>query len=64
LRLFRYPGQPSAGQQQQAVLVQAPAISPEAVLLDEPLSVPDAKLRQELQFELKETLSALNATTV
>ena len=40
------------------------AVSPEVVLLDEPLSALDAKLRQELRVELKEILSAVGATTI
>jgi putative spermidine/putrescine transport system ATP-binding protein/putrescine transport system ATP-binding protein len=60
----RYPGQLSGGQQQRVALARALATRPGVVLLDEPLSALDAKLRQELRAEVKDVLAAVGSTAI
>ena len=60
----RLPRQLSGGQQQRVALARALAIRPDVLLLDEPLSNLDAKLRQEVRVEIRELQSQLGLTTV
>ena len=60
----KYPAQLSGGQQQRIALARAIATSPGLLLLDEPLSALDAKVRVRLRHEIKELQRELGVTTV
>ncbi len=60
----RYPHQLSGGQQQRVALARALIMEPDVMLLDEPLSNLDAKLREEMRFEIKDIQRRIGVTII
>jgi putative spermidine/putrescine transport system ATP-binding protein len=60
----RYPRELSGGQRQRVAIARALVIKPPVLLLDEPMSNLDAKLREEMQFELRTIQRKVGTTTV
>ena len=60
----KYPRQLSGGMQQRTALARAISLSPAFLLLDEPLSALDAKVRQKLRYEIRAIQRNLGITTI
>lgn len=60
----RYPAQISGGQQQRVALARALVVRPELLLLDEPLSNLDARLREEMRSEIRHIQRTVGITTI
>lgn len=63
-QINKYPSQLSGGQQQRIALARALVVSPDFLLLDEPLSALDAKVRQKVRKEIRSLQQDLGITTI
>lgn len=63
-QIDKYPMQLSGGQQQRIALARALVVSPDFLLLDEPLSALDAKVRQKVRKEIRSLQQKLGITTI